>query len=76
MREALRQWVGDATPLSDNYAPVDQLLEPSPRAKGGATSTDRPPPAQLKNEAADAGEKDATSTAGRRDGHPPPIHRH
>ena len=27
--EALRQWVGDATPLSDNYAPVDQLLEPS-----------------------------------------------
>lgn len=25
---ALRSWVGDATVLTDDYAPVDQLLTP------------------------------------------------
>ncbi|ANE78481.1 spermidine synthase [Mycobacterium adipatum] len=28
--EALRRWIGDAETLSDDYAPVDQLLEPAP----------------------------------------------
>ncbi|CAM5231061.1 hypothetical protein GCM10010329_63410 [Streptomyces spiroverticillatus] len=28
---ALTSWIGDAQPLTDDFAPVDQLLQPSPR---------------------------------------------
>ncbi len=30
----LTSWIGDARPLTDDYAPVDQLLQPSGRRAG------------------------------------------
>ncbi|CAN5664985.1 hypothetical protein BH10ACT9_BH10ACT9_04330 [soil metagenome] len=33
--DQLSHWLGDAQPLTDDYAPVDQLLEPFSPARGG-----------------------------------------
>ncbi|MGW0708314.1 fused MFS/spermidine synthase [Streptomyces sp. NPDC002643] len=32
--DALTSWIGDAQPLTDDYAPVDQLLQPSSTRRG------------------------------------------